>query len=784
MESAPAIKYPYEILYRDGKKAFISEPPKDLSDPNLTQNAEVLLSRRYAHKRADDKGEIIAVESPKQIYWRVADFVSYGSLPWLNTETARRDLAKQYYLMMVLGDFLPNTPTLINAGREDFAQLAACFVLPIEDSMESIFRTLTNEALIHKTGGGTGFSFSQIRPEFSLVRDRGIASGPISFMRMYNKATEVIKQGGVRRGANMGILEVHHPDIEKFITCKSTDDEAKIINNFNISVAISDAFMNAKTEGTEYDLIDPHLKRVVGKRFARQIWEMIVKEAWEWGDPGLFFIDRANQSLANPIIGWFIRSTNPCGEQPIYDNDACNLGSINLLNFLRLDMPLNAAWRDKIDWPKFARCIHLAIRFLDDVISVSTYPLAEIIKMADSIRRIGLGPMGLADLLQWLWIPYESDQALEVSKVIGEFFHAEAVKASQKLAKERGTFPLFKESVFVGNEPERRNANVTTCAPTGTLCRLVNVEGGIEPTTLFKYRHETQNLWFTNDTVKNVLSARGLWNPEIEEVINETGYVTKAKSLSDEAKEVFKTGLEIDPEHHVKMQAVWQTYFSESGVSKTINLRPEATIEDVDNAYNLAYNLGCMGITVFRYGCKREPMMAEVKRKGLPEKIVKKERPFEMRGSTYKIKTPHGNAYFTINIDNDNDFFESFITIGKSGNEMLELVEGSARLLSLIGRMPMAWSIEERLEEVVKQFRGIGGKKALGQDDENLVRSLMDGIAYCCDYFLKNNLRKQSDDDPATKKVSGLICPECHNMMYILEGCRGGKCLNCCYSAC
>ena len=766
--------WPYEVEYRHEKSVKITKAPEDLPYPKITENAQILLERRYAKKIVGEAVEII--EDPRQIYWRVAEFISYGSRKWLTDDKERQQLAREYYSLMANGYFLPNTPTLANAGRENNAQLAACFVLPIEDSMESIFETLKRAALIHKTGGGTGFSFTRLRPKDSFVKGtHGTASGPVSFMKMYNWVTEVVKQGGMRRGANMGILRVDHPEILEFIECKS--GEINPLENFNISVAITDKFMQALEANADYELINPQNGEMAGCLKAKEVWEKITASAWLCGDPGLFFIDRANNSTANPIKSWQIYSTNPCGEQPIYDNDACNLGSIRLSAFY---LPRNDKdWNLAINWEEFRRVIHLSVQFLDDVVTMSTYPLPEIESLVDSLRRIGLGPMGLADLLQLLLIPYDSKKAMDVNMAIARFMKAEAISASRRLAEIRGHFPLFKKSIFAG-EINRRNANVSTVAPTGSLSRLTDCEGGIEPPFSLSYFHSFQKLQFTNNTVKSVLQRLGFWNEKVEKTIVETGSLKDVKDLPADVRDVFKTALEIDPEIHVKVAAIWQNHYSESGVSKTINLPETATIEDVKKIYWQAYEGGCKGITVFRFNCRRAGMMT------IAEGAVKKdkeERPFQLEGCTYKVKTPYGNAYFTVNAENGR-LFEGFLSIGKAGNEVLELTEWAMRLFSLIGRMPSSWSLEKRMQEIIEQSQGIGGKKGLGPDDEGLVRAVPDGIAYCCRLFLER-LREEGIEAPEIKDfVSGNFCPYCQKSLIVSEGCRGGKCFQCGYAAC
>ena len=773
------IEYPYIVKYRHEYTATINEPADGLPAPNLTDNAVAILNGRYVKK--DDQGNLL--ETPKQMFWRIAEFVSYGSAAYGLNDEDRRELACKYYRLMADGFFLPNTPTLVNAGKIDNAQLAACFVLPIEDSLvrgeASIFGTLMSAALIHQTGGGTGFSFSGIRPLNSLIKkSSGRASGPVSFMKMYNFVTEVVKQGGVRRGANMGVLNVDHPDILEFIDAKAeSDKEGKEgpLGNFNISVGVTSEFMRAVKEGQDYKLVDPSTNKVVGLLNAKEVFDRIVYNAWLYGDPGMFFVDTANLSTTNPIEGWRVNAINPCGEQPIYDNDACNLGSINLPAFY---IDGGGSWRDCFDWDRFAVKIHLAVRFLDDVITVCTYPLPEITKLVDSIRRIGLGPMGLADLLQLMMAPYDSEKGFKISREVAKFFKKEAILASQNLAKERGAFPLFDQSIYAGEEP-RRNACVTTVAPTGTLSRLVGCEGGIEPTTEFCYVHQVQKLQFINGTVKRVLEDQELWSEDLGNEIKSVGRVSHIIGLPDDIRSVFKVGAEINFDSHIRMQALWQEHFSESGISKTINMPENATVDDVARAYWLAYESDCMGITVFREGCARAPMIKAPVISGRKSKI---KRPFKVTGATYKLPTPHGNAYFTLNADEEIGLIEGFLTIGKAGSEISELTEGMMRLLSMVGRMP-DWPVRDRLKELIKQLRDIGGKKALGPDDALLVRSVCDGVAFCCQELL-DELNGGKDEGGGAERVSGMFCPECHSGLVFAEGCRGGKCPRCGFSSC
>jgi ribonucleoside-diphosphate reductase alpha chain len=563
----------------------------------LTENALKVLRTRYLLK--NEKGEV--VESPEEMFRRVARAIAsseslYGEDPL--------EWEERFYKVMTDLLFLPNTPTLINAGKE-IGQLAACFVLPVDDSMKSIFDSLKNAALILQSGGGTGFSFSRLRPRSDIVKSTGgIASGPVSFMRIYNTATEVIKQGGARRGANMGILRVDHPDILEFIRIKRQEEE---LSNFNISVAITDRFMQALRDDTEYELINPRSRRVTGRLRAREVFDEIVESAWETGDPGLVFIDRINRDNPTPHIGE-IESTNPCGEQPLLPYEACVLGSINLSRVLKEGS--HALHRYEIDWELLSSLVRLAVRFLDDAIDANKYPVPEIERMHKGNRKIGLGVMGWADLLIRLGIRYNSKRAFRLAREVMGFIRNRAREASSELARKRGSFPNFEGSVY--DTPEYRsrgglrNATTTTIAPTGTLSIIAGCSSGIEPLFAIAYKRlvlDTE-LYEIHPYFLEIARKRGFYSPELIQRINRKGNLRGIKEVPGDVKRVFVTALEIPPEDHIEMQAAFQE-FTDNAVSKTINLKNRATREDVARAFLLAYEKGCKGITVFRYGSKR-----------------------------------------------------------------------------------------------------------------------------------------------------------------------------------
>jgi len=561
----------------------------------LTENALKVLRARYLFK--DEKGDVI--ETPEKMFGRAAKTVaSAESLYKGNTV----EWEEKFYALMTDLKFLPNSPTLMNAGKE-MGQLAACFVLPVDDSINSIFDTLKNAALILQSGGGTGFSFSQLRPKADIVRSTGgIASGPVSFMRIYNTATEVIKQGGARRGANMGILRIDHPDILEFIKIKRSEGE---LTNFNISVAVTDIFMDALKNNEEYELINPRSKAVVGKLKARVVFDEMVESAWETGDPGIVFIDRINRANPTPHIGT-MESTNPCGEQPLLPYEACVLGSINLSKYVRRSA-LNVQ-RSEIDWDSLSRDIKTAVRFLDNAIDVNKYPIPAIEEMHKGNRKIGLGIMGWADTLILLNTPYNHKEAFSLARDLMRFLRATAREASVELAEIRGVFPNFKGSIYdyIGM-PRVRNATTTTIAPTGTLSIISDCSSGIEPIFALAYRRlilDTE-LYEINRYFFEIAKDRGFYSEELEKKVIEKGHLRGIKDVPNEIKKLFKTAHEIRPEDHIEMQACFQEY-TDNAVSKTINMPYRSKKENVAKAFLLAYEKGCKGITIFRSGTAKK----------------------------------------------------------------------------------------------------------------------------------------------------------------------------------
>lgn len=576
----------YKRQLREISKAYIGTTEKN----NFGLNSLKILEGRYLLK--DDNGNI--TETPNQLFERVSKAIVKADEKYLSKKKLEL-LQNDFYNMMYNLDFLPNTPTLMNAGTP-VGQLSACFVLPVEDSMLGIFESVKNTALIHQSGGGTGFSFSRLRQKGAIVSStKGTASGPISFMKVFNTATDVVKQGGKRRGANMGILRVDHPDILEFISCKQQEGN---MANFNISVGITDKFMQAVEDNTYYDLIDPRNNNVVTKMNARSVFDLIANLAWQNGEPGVIFIDQINKYNQVKNVGE-IEATNPCGEQPLLPYESCNLGSINLANMIE---------NNSINWNKLESVIKLAVRFLDNVIDVNKYPLPQIDSMTKSTRKIGLGVMGFADMLYQLKIPYNSDEGIYLGEKIMKFITDIGVEESVKLGELKGNFPAFKDSYW-SNEGYKymRNATITTIAPTGTIGLIADVSGGVEPVfslAFTRFTHvDDQELIYSNKFLEKELKSKGIYSEELMLKICKTGSVAEIPEIPEDIKRIFVTSREISPEWHIKMQAAFQKY-THNGVSKTINMPNFATIDDVKQSYLLAYKLGCKGLTVYRDGSR------------------------------------------------------------------------------------------------------------------------------------------------------------------------------------
>lgn len=689
----------------------------------LGENARVVLERRYLVKDAD--GNVI--EQPEDLFARVAGNIAEAErLHGSDEETWR----ERFYTLMTSLRFLPNSPTLGNAGRP-LQQLSACFVLPVEDSMTGIFETVKQTALIHQSGGGTGFAFSRLRPSGDIVASTGgVASGPISFMKVFDAATEAIKQGGTRRGANMAILDVHHPDIEAFINLKA---DMVTLTNFNISVAVDEAFMQAVRDDAEYDLINPRTGEVVARKRAAEVFRQIVTNAWQNGDPGLVFLDRINRDNPTPQLG-AMESTNPCGEQPLLPYESCNLGSLNLSAFAGDGEGLPAA--ERIDWAGLEGTITVAVRFLDNVIDMNAYPVPEIDQMTKTTRKIGLGVMGWADLLYRLGVPYDSEEALELADRMMGFIRRKTDAASQALAAERGVFPAWDGSIYGPGDQNvpYRNSTRTTVAPTGTLSIIANCSGGIEPafSLAFTRQHyldpkrpaEPVRLNEVNPVFEAIARERGFFSDELVDYLARGGKLASREDVPEDVKRVFVTSHDIAPQWHVRMQAAFQRH-TDNAVSKTINFPNAATADDVIDAYMLAYGEGCKGITIYRDGSRTGQVLSyvadgealEVTKDGespvpgavfpVPlaaedgDPLHRRRLPDERQSITHKFRVGEQEGYLTVGLFEDGTPGEIFVTISKEGSTIRGLMDSVAMLTSYSLQYGVA------LKTLVGKFRGV-----------------------------------------------------------------------------
>jgi ribonucleoside-diphosphate reductase alpha chain len=730
---------------------------------SLSKNALTVLAKRYLKR--DAKGE--PTETPADMFRRVAEAIDNAE-PKLKG-AKKKSFADQYYRMMTDLDFLPNSPTLMNAGRE-LGQLSACFVLPVEDSMESIFEAIKNTALIHKSGGGTGFSFSRIRPANDEVRSTsGVSSGPLSFMRVFDSATETIKQGGTRRGANMGIMRVDHPDIMDFIMCKK---DQTVLTNFNISVGITEAFMQAVEKDQDYDIINPRDGKPIKKMSARKVFDKVIDMAWSNGEPGIIFLDRLNRDNPTPHIGEF-ETTNPCGEQPLLPYESCNLGSINLAHMI------NAG---EINWDKLEKTTALGTRFLDNVIEANKYPLPEIDEMTRANRKIGLGVMGWADMLILLGIPYNSHEAVVLGEKVMSFINDKSHATSIELARERGGFPNFKGSTYdFPNAPEIRNATCTTIAPTGTISIIANSSSGVEPLFAVSYVRQVLDndiLVEVHPLFEKIAKERGFYSEELMKKIAEHGTVAGIAEVPEDIRRIFVTSHDITPKDHVLMQAAFQRH-TDNAVSKTVNFTSDATREDVAMVYQLAYQEGCKGVTIYRDG-SRDMQVLSVSKKteedaeaAVPVETKKssrkRDRPRALKGETFQMTTGCGPLYVTINED-ENGAFELFTTMGKAGGCAASQCEAIGRLVSL------AWRSGVQARQAVKQLIGITCHKPVGFG-ANRITSCADAVAKAIEMHMLPD-----GEAPTLFVGNGGACPECGGAVEHEGGCC--VCHACGYSEC
>src|SRR5690348_2195728 len=820
----------------------VNPPPEPVS---FSPNARTVLEKRYLVK--NEKGQ--PVEQPEDLFWRVATVVAEADRRYGASDGAVREVATQFYALMTQRRFEPNSPTLMNAGRP-LGQLSACFVLPVEDALSNgkngIYDTLASMALIHQSGGGTGFSFSRLRPKGSMVRSTtGVASGPVSFMKLYDASTDAVKQGGTRRGANMGILRVDHPDIMEFITCK---EDLTQVTNFNISVAVTDAFMEAVEAGTSYDLIHPKSKKPVGQLDAREVFRKIVHGAWKTGEPGVYFIDRANYYNPVPHLGSY-EATNPCGEQPLLPYDVCNLGSINLGLFVK---------DGAVDWDRLRTVVHLCTHFLDNVIDANKYPLDEIDRLAKRIRRIGLGVMGWADLLVRLGIPYNSDEGVALGRKVMEFVDEEAKAASEQLAEQRGVFAEWDRSIWGpdatcarGPNGERvrpmrrlRNCNLTTVAPTGTISIIAGCSSGIEPLFAVAFMRNQAGVLMpdVNEDFVAIAKQEGWYSDGLMQQIAEAGHI-HFDAVPAKWQRVIVTAHDVTPEWHIQMQAAFQD-FTDSAISKTCNFANDATEEYVEKIYRYAYKLGCKGVTVYRDGAREMQVLStgstakkvqeqatasgggsaagpdalaeamgriaeleaelvrtrdrlhDAEAENL-QRRAKRSRPDLLKGATRRVETPLGTMYVTITEDDRGQPFEVFISLGKAGGALMADVEAIGRLISLALRSGVP------MQEVYRQLRGISSDRVVGLG-ANKVLSVPDAIGIAIEKWMQDKQGIQQDllggvvpaavrasidtpDGTATERAREAqdfmgACPDCGSQLAFIEGCA--KCHVCGFSEC
>ena len=798
----------------------------------LSENAKTVLNKRYLKR--DKEGN--PVETPEDMFWRVAQTIADADKKFGKSEQEIRQITKDFYEMMADLAFMPNSPTLMNAGRE-LGQLSACFVLPVEDSLEQIFETIKNTALIHKSGGGTGFSFSKLRPKNDIVKSTmGVSSGPVSFMEVFNAATEAVKQGGTRRGANMAILRVDHPDILEFIDCKS--DISKL-TNFNISVGITDKFMEAVKKDEEYDLFHPKSQKTVKKLKAKEVFDIIVDHAWKNGEPGIVFVDKINKYNPTPNIGE-IESTNPCGEVPLLPFEACNLGSVNLDQMIKYDND-----KPEIDWKKLEKTVKLATHFLDNVIEANNYPLPPITKMVEGNRKIGLGLMGWADLLMILNVPYNSEEGINLAFQVMEFIDYHSKIESIDLSEERGEFPNFKGSIYDNKnflyekykgksggkitdedwkildekikEHGIRNATTTCIAPTGTISMIAGASCGVEPLFALVFtRHimDGEALLEVNPVFEKVIKEREVYSEELMEKVSEHGSAQKIEGIPEDIQKVFVTSHDITPEWHVKMQAAFQLH-TDNAVSKTVNFVEEATREEIAHTYILAYESGLKGTTVYRDNSRFNVMQTkssskkeseekaeeQQKDKDCPFKITEsetdkkwvtpRERPNLTIGITDKIQTGCGPLYVTINTDEEG-LCEVFARMGKSGGCATSQAEATGRMISIALRAGVD------INSIIEQLKGIrcpapsfgkGGvilscsdaiAKVLERNSEKIPKLL----GMTDDNFAVKQVEQANAEKNISKQDIGLCpeCPDCGVMLEFKEGCA--ICPSCGFSRC
>lgn len=831
----------------------VPSPPAKLAEPKLSENAWYIGKTRYAKR--DSVGN--PIETPRELFWRVAYNIATADRLYSADEKEHLATAAKFYKLMSTSKFLPGTPTLLNAAKPK-QQLSSCFVLPVPDDLKGILQSATDMALIHKSGGGTGFSFSRLRPKNDILSTSGgSTTGPISFMQMYNDITSSVRQGGVRRGANMGILHYNHPDILLFVIYKL--DEFSL-TNFNISVTTTKEFFDQitidkkilkddyekgfdfdaliaevreahqtrdmdlkllrldtavaklrdwcveETVGYGYPLINPRNNEVMGRLNAKKVFDLITRFAWQYGDPGMIFIDQINNSRANPTpqLGQ-IEATNPCGEQPLLPYDACTLGSINLAKFID---------GNDFDWDALRMDVHEAVHFLDNVLDMNEYPIEKVRDIVRQIRRIGFGVMGFADSLLAMNIGYNTNEGVKMAEQVMQFIQKESDVASVKLAKVRGVFPAYKGSIYdKPTEISPRNGARTTIAPTGTIAMLADTSSGCEPLFALTYSKNTiegKRMFQSSPYFTAALKKQGIYSEELlEKIQTNGGSIQNIASIPESLKKTFVVAGDITPEWHLKIQAAFQKYV-DNAISKTINFSNTANIDDVRNAYLMAHEIGCRGITIYRDG-SREKQILEVKKESSyfdkldgsikPEKleilpstpIILKSRPSILNGRTHRIATPLGHAFISVNEDQEGNIFEIFINVGHAGSDITADAEAIGRLISLTFRIPSDYSSDQTAQKVISQLRGIGGSGSTGFGADR-VRSLADAVAKAIEQHQATKIAIEAEEEPVQNETVPLweadktgkttdICPECGSAsLRYIEGCQ--KCELCGYSKC
>ncbi len=759
---------------------------KKFKPAEISDNAKVVLEHRYLLK--DDSGNV--KEDPDGLFRRVASALAKPDKAYGASTEEIKETAEEFYQMLSSLEFLANSPTLMNAGTKA-GTLSACFVLPLEDSMEGIMKTAHDAAMVQKYGGGTGFALSELRPKGATIKTtHGKACGPIAALKLLSSVSTLVTQGGKRDGANMAVMNVHHPDIEEFIDCKTQEGE---IHNFNISVGATDEFMKAVKEKKDYNLIDPKSKEVVGTKDAYNLFRKIVKGAWKNGEPGMIFLDEVNRRSPVNHLGE-MTATNPCGEQPLLPNESCNLGSIDLAKFVNED-------ETDINWNRLRKSTRTAVHFLDNTIDANKYAIPEIKKANKLSRKIGLGVMGFADMLIKMKMSYDSEEAVDMGRKVMKFIQSEADFKSEELAEKRGPFEGWEGSrPQINGDKPIRNACRLTVAPTGTISMIAGCSSGIEPVFSLAYRKqnilEGKTLYYVDKNLEKVAKEKGFYSEELLEHLSNGGSLQDRGDVPSDVKKVFRTAPDISPEYHVRMQAAFQESV-DAGISKTINFPNEASEEDVTTTYMMAWELKCKGITVYRAGSREKEVLAsgtsENEKEGSIDSnigfVSATERPSELFGVTRRVYTGRGNLYVTVNMSEDGKPFEIFAALGKAGGNDSAMAEAVSRMVSLTLRS----GIDPKAS--IEQLKGITDVPAWNEGE--LIRSVPDAIANVLEKIYEpkkepsplsitelndNTLISENKDSDITNVLKGETCPECPSILAFEEGCQ--KCYSCGYSKC